>query len=136
MENAALLYTALKYKNFTLIVNCFFLVVGMGPYTLKLLPRRPDTKQPGSRMKADKEHVARSIKIARRQLDGVLKMIEDDRYCVDISNQLLATQASLKKVNQEILHAHIRGCVREGLQTDEPTPKLEEALALLEKLIS
>ncbi len=87
-------------------------------------------------MKADKEHVARSIKIARGQLDGVLKMIEDDRYCVDISNQLLAAQAILKKVNQEILHAHIRGCVREGLQTDEPNPKLEEALALLEKLIS
>lgn len=87
-------------------------------------------------MKADKERVAHSIKIARGQLDGVLKMIEDDRYCVDISNQLLATQAILKKVNQEILHAHIRGCVREGLQTDEPNPKLEEALALLEKLIS
>lgn len=87
-------------------------------------------------MKADKAHVSRSIKIARGQLDGVLKMIEEDRYCVDISNQLLATMAILKKTNQEILHAHIRNCVREGLQTDEPNPKLEEALALLEKLIS
>ncbi len=86
-------------------------------------------------MKADKAHVTHSIKIARGQLDGVLKMIEDDRYCVDISNQLLATQAILKKANQEILHAHIRCCVREGLQTDQPNPKLEEALALLEKLI-
>ncbi len=86
-------------------------------------------------MKADKERVARSIKIARGQLDGVLRMIEEDRYCVDISNQLLATQAILKNVNREILHAHIRSCVREGLQTDEPNPKLEEALTLLEKLI-
>ena len=68
-------------------------------------------------MKADKERVARSIKIARGQLDGVLRMIEEDRYCVDISNQLLATQAILKNVNREILHAHIRSCVREGLQT-------------------
>ena len=87
-------------------------------------------------MKADKKRVAHSIKIARGQLDGVLKMIEEDRYCVDISNQLLATQAILKKVNQEILHAHIRSCVREGLHTDEPNPKIEEALSLLEKLIS
>ncbi len=85
-------------------------------------------------MKADKAKVTRSIKIARGQLDGILRMIEEDRYCVDISNQLLATQAILKRVNQEILHAHIRNCVREGLQTEEPNPKLEEALALLEKL--
>ena len=55
---------------------------------------------------------------------------------MDISNQLLATQALLKRVNQEILRAHIRGCVREGLHTDEPNPKLEEALQLLEKLVT
>ena len=86
-------------------------------------------------MKADRERITRSIKIARGQLDGILRMIEEDRYCVDISNQLMATQALLKRGNKEILQAHIRGCVREGLHTDEPNPKLEEALQLLEKLI-
>ena len=86
-------------------------------------------------MKADRERITRSIKIARGQLDGILRMIEEDRYCVDISNQLMATQALLKRVNKEILQAHIRGCVREGHHTDEPNPKLEEALQLLEKLI-
>ena len=85
-------------------------------------------------MKADKASVTRSIKIARGQLDGVLRMIEEDRYCVDNSNQLLATQALLKRVNKEIMHAHIRSCVREGLHTDEPNPKLEEALDLLDRL--
>ena len=85
-------------------------------------------------MKADKEKISRAIKIARGQLDGVLRMIEEDRYCVDISNQLLATQALLKRVNKEIMHAHIRSCVREGLHTDEPNPKLEEALDLLDRL--
>ena len=87
-------------------------------------------------MKADNEKGTRSPKIARGQLDGVLRMIEEDRYCVDISNQLLATQALLKRVNQEILRVHIRGCVRDALQTDEPNPKLEEALQLLEKLVT
>ncbi len=86
-------------------------------------------------MKADKEKISRSVKIARGQLDGVLKMIEEDRYCVDISNQILATIAILRKANQEILHAHIRSCVREGLHTDEPNEKLEEALSLLDKLV-
>ena len=62
-------------------------------------------------------------------------MVEDNRYCIDISNQLLATQALLKSANQQILQAHIRTCVREALQTDEPNPKLEEALGLLEKML-
>lgn len=87
-------------------------------------------------MKADKSSVTRSIRIARGQLDGIQRMIEEDRYCVDISNQLLATIALLKRVNQEILRAHIRGCVRDALETDESNPKLEEALQLLEKLIT
>ncbi len=85
-------------------------------------------------MKADKEKVTRQLKIARGQVDGLLRMVEEDRYCVDISNQLQATIAILRRVNQEVLHAHIRGCVREGLGTDEPNEKLEEALSLLDKL--
>ena len=36
-------------------------------------------------MKADKAHITRSIKIARGQLDGILRMMEEDRYCVNIS---------------------------------------------------
>lgn len=87
-------------------------------------------------MKADKAHITRSVKIARGRLNGILRVIEKDCYCVDISNQLLATQALLKRMNQEILRAHIRGCVREELHTDEPNPKLEEALQLLEKLVT
>ncbi len=85
-------------------------------------------------MKADKAEVSRKIKIARGQLDGILRMIEDDRYCVDISYQLIATQSLLKRANKDILQAHIRNCVREALQTDEPNPNIEEALKLLERM--
>lgn len=87
-------------------------------------------------MKADRDSAAKKIKIAKGQLEGVLRMMEQDRYCVDISNQLMATMAILKSVNQQIMYAHIRSCVREGLHCDEPNPKLEEALQLLEKIIS
>ena len=62
-------------------------------------------------------------------------MVNEDRYCVDISNQILATQALLRSANQQILQAHIRTCVREALQTDVDNPKLEEALKLLEKMM-
>ena len=65
-------------------------------------------------MKAKKGEVIHKLKIARGQIDGILQMIEEDRYCVDISNQLQATQALLKSANQQILQAHIRNCVREA----------------------
>ena len=86
-------------------------------------------------MKAQKGDISHKLKIARGQLDGILQMVDEDRYCVDISNQILATQALLRSANQQILQAHLRTCVREALQTDTDNPKLEEALKLLEKMM-
>ncbi|MFY9191199.1 MAG: metal-sensing transcriptional repressor [Lawsonella sp.] len=85
-------------------------------------------------MRADPKWVLHKLKIARGQLEGIIKMVQDDKYCVDISNQILATNALLKRVNHEILQEHIRGCVADALATDEPNEKVEEALALLKKL--
>ena len=58
-------------------------------------------------MKADHAQVARLLKTARGQIDGILKMVEEDRYCIDISNQLMATDAILRKANREVLRAHL-----------------------------
>ena len=44
-------------------------------------------------MKAEKKPITRLVKTAKGQLEGVLKMIEEDRYCLDISHQLMAAQA-------------------------------------------
>ena len=85
-------------------------------------------------MKADNDSTIRKIRIARGQLDGIIRMIEDDRYCIDISTQLMSTLSLLKNVNREILQAHIRSCVKEALETDMENPKIEEALKVLEKM--
>lgn len=85
-------------------------------------------------MKAPKKDVTHKLKIARGQIDAALTMIQENRYCADVSNVLSASQALLKSANQEIMQAHIRSCVKEALQTDESNPKLEEALQLLEKM--
>lgn len=85
-------------------------------------------------MKADREESTKKIKIAKGQLEGILRMIDEDRYCIDISTQLMSTIALLKNVNKMILKAHVRSCVREALSTDEDNPKVEEALRVLEKM--
>ena len=86
-------------------------------------------------MQANHEAIKRLLLTARGQLDGLLKMVEEDRYCMDISNQLLATTAVLKKTNQEVLTAHLEGCVRNALSSEERETKIDEIVRLLDKLM-
>ena len=58
-------------------------------------------------MQADRSEVARLLKTARGQIDGIIRMVEDDRYCIDIANQIMATQAILSKTNKLVLSAHM-----------------------------
>ncbi len=76
----------------------------------------------------------RLIKTARGQLDGIERMIADDRYCVDISTQLLSTQAILNKANREILKGHVEHCVKEAILTGDVDVKLNEILMLMDKM--
>lgn len=85
-------------------------------------------------MKANKESVLRLIKTARGQLDGIERMIADDRYCVDISTQLLSTQAILNKANREILKGHVEHCVKESILPGDVDVKLNEILMLMDKM--
>ena len=48
-------------------------------------------------MKADHQKVANLMKTARGQIDGILRMIEDDRYCMDVAHQIMAAEAILRR---------------------------------------
>ena len=85
-------------------------------------------------MRADKIQAERLIKTARGQLDGILKMMEDDRYCIDIANQLLATQSILRRVFREVLSAHLEVCVKDALTDGGGEEKIGELLDLLDRL--
>ena len=85
-------------------------------------------------MRADRENITRLLKTARGQLDGILRMVDEDRYCIDISTQILAVQSILNKINREILAAHLHGCVKSALTEGDVDKKLDEVLTLFEKL--
>ena len=86
-------------------------------------------------MKADKTQVTQLLKTARGQLDGILTMIEEDRYCMDISNQIMAARSILDKANRMVLKAHMGCCVREAVESGNAEEKLEEISRLLQKLL-
>ena len=83
-------------------------------------------------MQADKKKVSTLLKTARGQIDGILNMIEEDRYCIDISHQLMATMAILNKANKEVLSAHLKTCVRNAAERDE---KIDELIEIMGKVI-
>lgn len=85
-------------------------------------------------MKSDKEKITRLLKTARGQIDGILKMVEDDRYCIDISTQLMATQSILKAINRDILHSHLESCVKNALETGDRDEKIKEIISIIDKL--
>lgn len=86
-------------------------------------------------MMADDIYIKKMLKTARGQIDGILKMVDDDRYCMDISQQLMATEAILNKINKEILTAHLKHCVSNVQTQAERDEKIDELVHMLGKLI-
>lgn len=86
-------------------------------------------------MQADKEKINRLLKTAKGQLEGILRMVEEDRYCIEISQQLMATEAILNKANKEILSAHLKSCVKHAKTEAEQEEKIDELVSMLGKIL-
>ena len=84
---------------------------------------------------ADQKKTTKLLKTARGQLDGILKMVEEDRYCIDISQQLMATEALLNRINKDILTAHLKHCVTHAETQKEREEKIDELVSMLGKLM-
>ena len=70
------------------------------------------------------------------QVRGVARMVEDDRYCIDVLTQIRAVRAALDKVEQEILHDHLQHCVAHAFHAGNPKErqtKIEELMEVLDK---
>ena len=70
------------------------------------------------------------------QVRGLSKMIDDDRYCIDVLTQVKAVQAALRKVEGELLRDHADHCLAEAIASDdreEREQKVSELVALLMK---
>ncbi|WP_025725291.1 metal-sensing transcriptional repressor [Acholeplasma granularum] len=83
----------------------------------------------------DHNNILRILKTAQGQVESVIKMTEADRYCLDISTQISASIALLKKAQKELLSNHLNTCVLESIQTGNPKEKIEEINLLLKKLL-
>ena len=89
-------------------------------------------------MQTDKTKIIRLLKTVKGQIDGLIKMIEEDRYCIDISTQILASQSILKKINLEIPKGHFTHCIREAFENGsdkDKEEKMSEIAGVLDKIL-
>jgi DNA-binding FrmR family transcriptional regulator len=85
--------------------------------------------------KQKKSQLARLGRI-EGQVRGVARMVEGDRYCIDVLTQIRAVRAALDKVEQEILHDHLQHCVAHafhGGNAKERQTKIDELMEVLDK---
>lgn len=78
----------------------------------------------------------RRLARVRGQVDGIARMIEEDRYCVDILVQIRAVHAALRKVEEGVLRGHVEHCVAGALKAADPAQgreKLDELFSVLGK---
>ena len=67
------------------------------------------------------------------QVRGVGRMIAEDRYCLDIVNQLSAVQAAARELSLQLLEGHVRHCVADAVRESNAEPKVQELIDTLGK---
>ena len=86
-------------------------------------------------MNPSKKKAITLLKTARGQIDATIKMIEDGRYCIDVSNQILASKGLVEKANLHMLEQHLKTCVRQGIEEGKGDEKIEEILSVISKYL-
>jgi CsoR family transcriptional regulator, copper-sensing transcriptional repressor len=83
---------------------------------------------------ANKDAVLNRVRRIEGQVRGIEKMVEDDRYCIDVVTQVTAVQAALDKVALELLTDHAQHCVI-GAQEDEQAERTTELMGAVKRLL-
>jgi DNA-binding FrmR family transcriptional regulator len=66
------------------------------------------------------EQTVNRLKTIEGHMRGVIRMVEDDSYCIDVIRQIQAVQAALNKVSTGILEDHLNSCVTTAIKGDDP----------------
>lgn len=84
---------------------------------------------------ASKTQLQGRLRRIEGQVRGIQKMVEEDRYCIDVLTQISAIRAALDKVALGLLDGHARHCMREGGTQDRADEMTEEMMAAIGRLL-
>lgn len=83
------------------------------------------------RTEDEKKLVINRLKRIEGQVRGIQKMVEDDRYCIDILVQISAINAALKKVGFSVAERHAKHCVSHAMTSGDGDAAIEELLDIM-----
>ena len=89
-------------------------------------------KTPG--YKASKQDLLKRLARVEGQVGGVARMVEEDRYCIDVLTQIEAAQAALNKIALGLVDDHVRHCMRGGKGASEA--QVQELMGAVGRLVS
>lgn len=69
------------------------------------------------------DNTLRRLKTIEGHLKGVIRMVEEDAYCIDVIRQIQAVEAALNKVSSQILESHLNSCVITAIQGDDASER-------------
>jgi len=69
------------------------------------------------------DNTLRRLKTIEGHLKGVIRMVEEDAYCIDVIRQIQAVEAGLNKVSSQILESHLNSCVITAIQGDDASER-------------
>jgi CsoR family transcriptional regulator, copper-sensing transcriptional repressor len=81
-------------------------------------------------MRADKQDVVKRLNYIEGHLGGIRKMVEEDKYCVDILRQTYAVRKAIEKMEAIILENHLQTCVTEGISSGNADAVIQELVQL------
>ncbi len=81
----------------------------------------------------EKEDVQKRLKKISGQIIGIDKMIDDERYCIDVLQQIMAARAALTKVALIILENHAKSCMVQAVQENRAEQSIEELMEILKQ---
>ena len=84
---------------------------------------------------ATKDQLLNRLRRIEGQVGGIERMVEDDRYCIDVITQISAVQAALDKVALGLLDGHARHCVVDGHAEGSPEELTDELMAAVGRLM-
>ncbi|HHU32502.1 MAG: metal-sensing transcriptional repressor [Zhaonellaceae bacterium] len=85
-------------------------------------------------MNEQKRQAVQALLTAKGQIEATVKMIEEGRYCIDVSNQIMAAQSLLKRANLLILKQHMNHCVKEAFKQGNGSEKVDEIIGILGRI--
>jgi CsoR family transcriptional regulator, copper-sensing transcriptional repressor len=85
--------------------------------------------------KASKQDLLKRLARAEGQVGGVTRMVEDDRYCIDVLNQIQAAQAALDKIALGLVDEHVRNCMADPNSARKRGEQVEELMGAVGRLV-